>query len=66
MAVLEPQLQSLETSLPNISKAEKHQNEEPEIDGGYGWVVMIAMLLITAHTWGINGVRLPYPSPTIT
>ncbi|KAJ5812448.1 hypothetical protein N7474_008749 [Penicillium riverlandense] len=24
-------------------------------DGGYGWVCVVAMLLITAHTWGVNG-----------
>jgi len=25
-------------------------------DGGYGWVCVICMLLITANTWGVNGV----------
>lgn len=27
-------------------------------DGGYGWVCVVGMLLITAHTWGVNGVSL--------
>ncbi|KAF2725361.1 MFS general substrate transporter [Polychaeton citri CBS 116435] len=26
-----------------------------EVDGGYGWVCVVCMLLLTAHTWGING-----------
>ncbi|KAJ5344573.1 major facilitator superfamily domain-containing protein [Penicillium brevicompactum] len=26
----------------------------PEIDGGYGWVCVVAVFLINAHTWGIN------------
>jgi hypothetical protein len=45
MAVLEPQIESPEASQPDLSKAEKQENEEPEVDGGYGWVVMIAMLV---------------------
>lgn len=27
-----------------------------EQDGGYGWVCVICQLLITASTWGVNGV----------
>ncbi len=36
-----------------------------EQDGGYGWVCVICQLLITASTWGVNGVsrRLQSPSP---
>lgn len=34
--------------------------QDDEADGGYGWVNVICMLLLTAHTWGINGVRLPF------
>ena len=26
-------------------------------NGGYGWVCTFAVLLINAHTWGINAVR---------
>lgn len=29
--------------------------EEPP-DGGYGWVCVLSVFLINAHTWGINGV----------
>ncbi len=34
-------------------------NDKPstgEQDGGYGWVCVICQLLITASTWGVNGV----------
>lgn len=31
-------------------------SETEEQDGGYGWVCVLAQLLITAHTWGVNGV----------
>ncbi len=27
-----------------------------EQDGGYGWVCVVCQLLITASTWGVNGV----------
>lgn len=33
----------------------------PEIDGGYGWVCVVAVFLINAHTWGINSVRPRIP-----
>lgn len=26
-------------------------------DGGYGWVYVLCVFLINAHTWGINSVR---------
>lgn len=29
-------------------------------NGGYGWVCMMAVFLINAHTWGVNAVRHPY------
>jgi hypothetical protein len=34
-------------------------------DGGYGWVCTFAVLLINAHTWGVNAVREPpdFPMP---
>jgi hypothetical protein len=28
-----------------------------EIDGGYGWICVVCVFLINAHTWGINSVR---------
>ncbi|KAF2099931.1 MFS general substrate transporter [Rhizodiscina lignyota] len=47
--------------LPEISTEAEQRNVEEstdgieEQDGGYGWVCVFAMLLITAHTWGVNG-----------
>jgi hypothetical protein len=29
---------------------------EPPPDGGYGWICVICVFLVNAHTWGINGV----------
>ncbi|KAF1831374.1 MFS general substrate transporter [Decorospora gaudefroyi] len=38
--------------------AEKVQSEQKEVDtppnGGYGWVVVACVLMINAHTWGLN------------
>ena len=31
-------------------------------DGGYGWVCVICVFLINAHTWGFNFVSWPLPS----
>ena len=31
-------------------------SKEVDQDGGYSWVCVICQLLITANTWGINGV----------
>jgi len=59
MTVIESQSSNPQTPIPNISNIEKQQNDEQEVDGGYGWIVMVSMLLITAHTWGINGVGTP-------
>lgn len=34
----------------------EERKQTTEQDGGYGWVCVVAQLLITANTWGINGV----------
>lgn len=36
-------------------------------NGGYGWVCVICVALINAHTWGINSVRTIYiPASCVT
>ncbi|KAH7112307.1 major facilitator superfamily domain-containing protein [Dactylonectria estremocensis] len=35
--------------------AENEEESLDEHDGGYGWVCVVAQLLITANTWGVNG-----------
>lgn len=41
------------TSMPRVDR-----DLSTTSDGGYGWICVVAMLLITAHTWGINGVGI--------
>ncbi|KIM96332.1 hypothetical protein OIDMADRAFT_20745 [Oidiodendron maius Zn] len=36
---------------------EKSYTKEEPVDGGYGWVNVICMQLLTTHTWGNNGIR---------
>jgi hypothetical protein len=40
----------------SIENANQPQLQEDEHDGGYGWVCVVCQLLITASTWGVNGV----------
>jgi hypothetical protein len=40
------------------SVVEKQDVQQEDIDGGYGWVNFLCMLLLTAHTWGVNGVSV--------
>lgn len=43
---------------PVTPDPEQAQPPEPiEIDGGYGWICVVCVFLVNAHTWGINGVR---------
>lgn len=34
----------------------KDDSSIDEQDGGYGWICVLCQLLITACTWGVNGV----------
>ncbi|OIW34735.1 MFS general substrate transporter [Coniochaeta ligniaria NRRL 30616] len=37
------------------SETESSENAQPEFkEGGYGWVVVLSVLLVNAHTWGLN------------
>jgi hypothetical protein len=40
------------------SGVENQEVQQQDIDGGYGWVNVVCMLLLTAHTWGVNGVSI--------
>lgn len=43
---------------PVTSDTEQAQPLTPtEVDGGYGWVCVVCVFLVNAHTWGINSVR---------
>ncbi|KAF7596882.1 hypothetical protein BBP40_011927 [Aspergillus hancockii] len=42
---------TIDTEEPGVLEG----GEKEKSEGGYGWVCVVAMLLITAHTWGING-----------
>lgn len=35
---------------------------EPPPDGGYGWVCVLCVFLVDAHTWGISSVGFSWPS----
>jgi hypothetical protein len=51
-----------EHEVDNVSPLRK-QEEERLVDGGYSWIVVLSMTLITAHTRGIIGVSR---SPSLT
>lgn len=54
---------SLRGPSPDYDAGRENMNVLPkdESDGGYGWICVVAMLLITAHTWGVNGVSAHHP-----
>lgn len=47
-----------ETSTEDVGQLQ--QMPEDEHDGGYGWVCVACQLMITASTWGVNGVSLSH------
>jgi hypothetical protein len=54
-SVLEQTDDSLEPSSDRLVNVATVEPVPP--NGGYGWVCTFAVLLINAHTWGINAVR---------
>lgn len=45
------------------SPAHAKDREYVPPNGGYGWVCVVCVFLINAHTWGLNFVSRPLPSP---
>lgn len=41
---------------PEQAQLPAHIVVEAPPDGGYGWVCVVCVFLINAHTWGINSV----------
>lgn len=43
---------------PDAEQAETVKEKvDPPPNGGYGWVCVVCVFCINAHTWGINSVR---------
>lgn len=53
--VIENPIESPNTEA-SVEEASQQQLQEDEHDGGYGWVCVVCQLMITASTWGVNGV----------
>lgn len=46
------------TADDNLVDPEQTPSSAPiEVDGGYGWMCVLCVFLVNAHTWGINSVR---------
>ena len=59
------------TSFEMEPEIPQHASEREDIppNGGYGWVCVACVLMINAHTWGINSVssrRTPSPFPSLS
>lgn len=56
----------MENRLPEPMAEAKDENtqedlsleEDEAVDGGYGWVNVACMQLLTGQTWGVNGVSI--------
>ena len=44
------------------TRAHAKDQEYVPPNGGYGWVCVVSVFLINAHTWGLNFVSWPLPS----
>lgn len=52
------ELSSQDTVAVNGTEMEAARAEVADVqDGGYGWVCVVCVFLINAHTWGVNSVR---------
>jgi len=57
-SVYHPQLAPFATQTSYVEPTHSSHNSPPPVqsppDGGYGWVCVVAVFFINAHTWGIN------------
>ena len=53
----------LDQHQPSPAQAKDQEYVPP--NGGYGWVCVVCVFLINAHTWGFNVVSEPLPSSLI-
>ena len=51
---------SVDQHQPSPAQAKDQEYVPP--NGGYGWVCVVCVFLINAHTWGFNVVSEPLPS----
>ena len=59
---LEESKQSFQNT-PDVGLSEQPGSEQVNKvdnlpDGGYGWVCVVCVALVNAHTWGINSVKI--------